>query len=52
MVENFDYDFHDIKSLTWPGRHVDRFLLTELDRNDWKNISAKIATDNDRRSDR
>ncbi|MFC2115779.1 hypothetical protein ACFLTU_04850 [Bacteroidota bacterium] len=40
MVESFDYDFHDIKSLTWPARHVDRSLLTELDRNDWRNISA------------
>ena len=42
MIENFDYDFHDIKSLTWAGRHVDRFLLTELDRSDWRNISASI----------
>jgi len=42
MVESFDYDFHDIKSLTWPARHVDRSLLTELDRNDWRNISANM----------
>ncbi len=42
MVENFDYDFHDIKSLTWPARHVDRLLLTELDRNDWKRISTNL----------
>ncbi len=42
MVENFDYDFHGIKSLTWPGRHVDRSLLTELDRDDWKQISEEI----------
>jgi len=39
MVESFDYDFHDIKSLTWAGRHVDRFLLTSLERDDWQNIS-------------
>ncbi len=42
MVESFDADFHGIKSLTWPARHVDRFLLTELDHNDWKNISSYI----------
>ena len=42
MVENFDYDFHDIKSLTWPARHVDRLLLTGLDRNDWKSISLEM----------
>ena len=42
MIENFDYDFHDIRSLTWPGRHVDRLLLTPLDRNDWKDITAYI----------
>ncbi|MFC2112630.1 hypothetical protein ACFLTA_05115 [Bacteroidota bacterium] len=42
MVESFDYDFHDIKSLTWPARHVDRSLLTELDRRDWMRISEEI----------
>ena len=42
MVEGFDWDFHDIKSLTWPARHVDRLLLPELDRNDWKSIVAYI----------
>ncbi len=42
MVENFDYDFHDIKSLTWPARHLDRLLLSELDRNDWNRISLKM----------
>jgi len=42
MVESFDNDFHDIKSLTWPARHVDRFLLSELDYNEWKNISSYI----------
>ncbi len=43
MVESFDADFHGIKSLTWPARHVDRFLLTELDHNDWKDISAYMV---------
>lgn len=42
MIENFDYDFHDLKSLTWPARHVDRSLLTELDRNDWRELASEI----------
>lgn len=42
MVEGFDTDFHDIKSLTWPARHLDRFLLTGLDYQDWKNASSYI----------
>lgn len=42
MVESFDADFHDIKSLTWPARHVDRFLLTELDYTEWKEISSYV----------
>jgi hypothetical protein len=43
MAESFDSEFHGIKSLTWPARHVDRFLLTELDRSDWKRISSSLA---------
>jgi len=43
MVEGFDYDFHDIKSLTWPARHVDRLLLTDLDLYDWEQISSALA---------
>lgn len=42
MIENFDYDFHDIKSLTWSARHLDRLLLAELNRNDWKRISNNL----------
>jgi len=42
MVESFDYDFHGIKSLTWPARHVDRSLLTELDRKDWERITSYV----------
>jgi hypothetical protein len=44
MVESFDADFHDIKSLTWPARHVDRLLLTDLDHTDWKRISTYVET--------
>ena len=40
MVESFDADFHGIRSLNWPARHVDRFLLTELDREDWQGITS------------
>jgi len=42
QVESFDYDFRGIKSLTWAGRHVDRFLLTDLDRKDWAQISLEL----------
>ncbi len=42
MVENFDHQFHDVKSLTWQARHMDRFLLSELDRSDWNRISVQI----------
>lgn len=43
MVESFEADFKGIKSLTWPARHVDRLLLTELDFNDWRQISSATA---------
>jgi hypothetical protein len=43
MVESFGAEFKDIKSLTWPARHVDRLLLTELDHGDWKEISSGLA---------
>jgi len=43
MVESFEADFKDIKSLTWPARHVDRLLLTGLDRKDWEQISSTLA---------
>ncbi len=43
MVESFESDFKGIKSLTWPARHVDRLLLTELDHKDWKQISSALT---------
>ncbi|MCK4990526.1 MAG: hypothetical protein KAS29_08575, partial [Bacteroidales bacterium] len=43
MVESFEADFKDIKSLTWPGRYLDRSLLTELDHSDWEQISSTLA---------
>jgi hypothetical protein len=42
QVESFEAGFKGIKSLTWPARHVDRFLLTELNREEWQKISASI----------
>lgn len=42
MVESFEAEFKDIKSLTWPARHVDRLLLTELDHNDWRDLSSHM----------
>ena len=42
MVESFGPEFKDIKSLTWPARHLDRYLLTELDHEDWRNISSQL----------
>ena len=44
MVESFEADFKGIKSLTWPARHVDRFLLTRLDRQDWQEIASSVET--------
>jgi len=44
-VENFDYDFHDMRSLNWPARHVDRFLLPPLNRMDWKILAEKIQSE-------
>ncbi len=45
MVESFEADFKDIKSLTWPARYLDRSLLTELDHNDWKQITSTLANE-------
>ncbi len=45
MVESFEADFKGIKSLTWPARHVDRFLLTGMDREDWEQIASGVQQD-------
>jgi hypothetical protein len=42
QVESFEADFKGIRSLTWPARHVDRLLLTDLDQEDWQGISSHI----------
>lgn len=33
--EHFDYDFGDLKTETWAARHLDRFLLSSLDKEQW-----------------
>lgn len=37
-VEDFQTKFHDIESLNWPARHLDRFLLQSLTREQWQEI--------------
>jgi hypothetical protein len=35
-IEDFQAEFHDMASLNWPARHLDRFLLQSLTRQDWQ----------------
>ncbi|WP_216725967.1 BamA/TamA family outer membrane protein [Hymenobacter siberiensis] len=46
-IEGFNDQFEDMKSLNWPARHLDRFLLQNLSREDWqtaaKYLQAKIS---------
>ncbi|TRX46450.1 BamA/TamA family outer membrane protein [Fulvivirga sp. M361] len=42
--ENFDYTIKDIRSLTWQSRHFDRFLLSELSKQDWEAAAAYIQS--------
>jgi hypothetical protein len=49
FVENFDDKLHNLKSLNYNARHIDRLLLTSLTREDWKKMSEYIVeriTDN------
>jgi hypothetical protein len=41
-VQDFNTKFDGIHSLTWPARHLDRSLLTSLDRQDWQQIAAGL----------
>ncbi|NQU84984.1 MAG: hypothetical protein HQ541_04420, partial [Mariniphaga sp.] len=46
--DHFGYKVNDIRSLTWSARHLDRVVLTEMDRDDWltqTNIVKEILTD-------
>ena len=42
-VQNFDYNFKGIRSLNWPARHLDRLLLTSLEKEDWINIAKELT---------
>ena len=35
-IEGFQAEFQDMKSLNWPARHLDRFLLQSLTREHWQ----------------
>ena len=35
-IEGFGANFQDMKSLNWPARHLDRFLLQSLTREQWQ----------------
>ncbi|QNH60699.1 hypothetical protein [Hymenobacter sediminicola] len=37
-IEDFQTEFHDLKSLNWPAKDLDRFLLQSLTREDWQEI--------------
>ena len=42
--ENFGLEIHDIKSLTWQSRHFDRFLLSELSKEQWMDAAGYIQS--------
>jgi len=41
-IEDFQAEFHDMKSLNWPARHLDRFLLQSLSRQDWQQAATYL----------
>ncbi|QMU26786.1 hypothetical protein [Adhaeribacter radiodurans] len=41
-IQNFDPEIGGIRSLTWAARHLDRFLLTSLTRQDWLNLAEEL----------
>jgi len=46
--DHFGYEVYDIRSLTWSARHLDRMILTEMDKEDWlkqTKIVQEILTD-------
>jgi hypothetical protein len=44
FIEGFDDEFHSIRSLNYNARHIDRYLLTALDRNDWQQLAKYIQS--------
>ena len=43
-IEDFQAKFHDMESLNWPARHLDRFLLQGLSRQDWQDAAHYLQT--------
>ncbi|MBJ6109822.1 hypothetical protein JAO73_12420 [Hymenobacter sp. BT523] len=41
-IENFGEDFDDLKSLNWPARHLDRYLLQSLSREQWQEAATYL----------
>ena len=41
-IQNFDAEISGLRSLTWPARHLDRFLLTSLTRQNWLNLAQDL----------
>ncbi|MFB3057534.1 MAG: hypothetical protein ACE1ZQ_10285, partial [Ignavibacteriaceae bacterium] len=42
QLNNFGYDYPQLKDLTWNGRFLDRRILTELDKPTWDSIATVI----------
>jgi hypothetical protein len=43
-IEGFNTEFQDMKSLNWPARHLDRFLLQDLTREQWQEAAKYLQT--------
>ena len=41
-IEDFQGEFQDMESLNWPARHLDRFLLQGLSRQDWQTAARAL----------
>ncbi|MEM6263793.1 MAG: BamA/TamA family outer membrane protein [Bacteroidota bacterium] len=39
---NFGHSIKGVKSLTWPARHLDRFVANELSREDWEKATNEL----------
>jgi hypothetical protein len=44
-VQNFGYKYQGIRSLTFQARHMDRFLLSEMDWNDFQKAIKELQTE-------
>jgi hypothetical protein len=43
-IEDFQSEFNGLESLNWPARHLDRFLLQGLSRQDWQTAARYLQT--------